>query len=72
MIAAMAPSFVIAAYLFILQYRLPVGLLFSGWQPWLSTMSLAGNSWMSALCHKQTFAGRGAIIDFDQIAARAG
>jgi acyl-lipid omega-6 desaturase (Delta-12 desaturase) len=26
------------AYLFILQYRLPVGLLFSGWQPWLSTM----------------------------------
>jgi omega-6 fatty acid desaturase (delta-12 desaturase) len=27
------------AYLFILQYRLPVGLLFSGWQPWLSTMS---------------------------------
>ena len=27
---------------------------------------------MSALCHKQTFAGRGAIIDFDQIAARAG
>jgi omega-6 fatty acid desaturase (delta-12 desaturase) len=27
------------AYLFILQYRLPVGLLFSGWQPWLSTMA---------------------------------
>jgi omega-6 fatty acid desaturase (delta-12 desaturase) len=27
------------AYLFILQYRLPVGLLFNGWQPWLSTMA---------------------------------
>ncbi len=27
------------AYLFILQYRLPVGLLSSGWQPWLSTMA---------------------------------
>jgi acyl-lipid omega-6 desaturase (Delta-12 desaturase) len=27
------------AYLFILQYRLPVGLFFNGWQPWLSTMS---------------------------------
>jgi omega-6 fatty acid desaturase (delta-12 desaturase) len=27
------------AYLFILQYRLPVGLLFAGWQPWLSTMA---------------------------------
>jgi omega-6 fatty acid desaturase (delta-12 desaturase) len=26
------------AYLFILQYRLPVGMLFNGWQPWLSTM----------------------------------
>jgi fatty acid desaturase len=25
--------------LFILQYRLPVGLFFNGWQPWLSTMS---------------------------------
>jgi omega-6 fatty acid desaturase (delta-12 desaturase) len=27
------------AYLFILQYRLPIGLLFNGWQPWLSTMA---------------------------------
>ncbi len=27
------------AYLFILQYRLPVGLLSNGWQPWLSTMA---------------------------------
>jgi acyl-lipid omega-6 desaturase (Delta-12 desaturase) len=27
------------AYLFILQYRLPVGLHFNGWQPWLSTMA---------------------------------
>jgi len=26
------------AYLFILQYRLPFGLLRAGWQPWLSTM----------------------------------
>ncbi len=27
------------AYLFILQYRLPVGLLRNGWRPWLSTMA---------------------------------
>ncbi len=27
------------AYLFILQYRLPVGLFSSGWQPWLSTVA---------------------------------
>jgi acyl-lipid omega-6 desaturase (Delta-12 desaturase) len=27
------------AYLFILQFRLPVGLLFNGWRPWLSTMA---------------------------------
>jgi omega-6 fatty acid desaturase (delta-12 desaturase) len=27
------------AYLFILRHRLPVGLLFSGWQAWLSTMA---------------------------------
>ena len=27
------------AYLFILRYRLPVGLFFSGRQPWLSTMA---------------------------------
>jgi omega-6 fatty acid desaturase (delta-12 desaturase) len=27
------------AYLFILQQRLPVGLLLSGWRPWLSTMA---------------------------------
>jgi omega-6 fatty acid desaturase (delta-12 desaturase) len=27
------------AYLFILQYRLPVGLFSSGWKPWLSTMA---------------------------------
>ena len=27
------------AYLFILRNRLPFGLLFSGWQPWLSTMA---------------------------------
>ena len=27
------------AYLFILQHRLPVGLMRSGWQPWLSTMA---------------------------------
>src|SRR6266700_3728191 len=26
------------AYLFILQYRLPLGLVRAGWQPWLSTM----------------------------------
>jgi omega-6 fatty acid desaturase (delta-12 desaturase) len=27
------------AYLFFLQYRLPVGLMRAGWQPWLSTMA---------------------------------
>jgi omega-6 fatty acid desaturase (delta-12 desaturase) len=27
------------AYLFILEHRLPVGLMRSGWQPWLSTMA---------------------------------
>jgi omega-6 fatty acid desaturase (delta-12 desaturase) len=27
------------AYLFILQHRLPVGLMRNGWQPWLSTMA---------------------------------
>ena len=27
------------AYLFILQHRLPVGLMRAGWQPWLSTMT---------------------------------
>jgi omega-6 fatty acid desaturase (delta-12 desaturase) len=27
------------AYLFILQHRLPVGLMRSGWQPWVSTMA---------------------------------
>jgi omega-6 fatty acid desaturase (delta-12 desaturase) len=27
------------AYLFILQYRLPVGLMRGGWQPWVSTMA---------------------------------
>ena len=27
------------AYLFFLQHRLPVGLMSSGWQPWLSTMA---------------------------------
>jgi acyl-lipid omega-6 desaturase (Delta-12 desaturase) len=27
------------AYLFILQYRLPVGLMRGGWMPWLSTMA---------------------------------
>jgi omega-6 fatty acid desaturase (delta-12 desaturase) len=27
------------AYLFILQYRLPVGLMRSGWRPWMSTMA---------------------------------
>ena len=26
------------AYLFILQYRLPVGMMRGGWQPWASTM----------------------------------
>ena len=26
------------AYLFLLQHRLPVGLMRAGWQPWLSTM----------------------------------
>jgi omega-6 fatty acid desaturase (delta-12 desaturase) len=30
------------AYLFILQQRLPVGLMRSGWQPWLSTMATNG------------------------------
>lgn len=27
------------AYLFVLQHRLPVGLMRAGWQPWLSTMA---------------------------------
>jgi omega-6 fatty acid desaturase (delta-12 desaturase) len=27
------------AYLFILQYRLPVGLMRAGWKPWVSTMA---------------------------------
>ena len=27
------------AYLFILQFRLPIGLMRKGWQPWLSTMA---------------------------------
>jgi acyl-lipid omega-6 desaturase (Delta-12 desaturase) len=27
------------AYLFLLQHRLPVGMMRSGWQPWLSTMA---------------------------------
>ena len=27
------------AYLFLLQHRLPVGLMRAGWQPWLSTMA---------------------------------
>jgi omega-6 fatty acid desaturase (delta-12 desaturase) len=27
------------AYLFVVQHRLPVGLMRSGWQPWLSTMA---------------------------------
>ncbi len=27
------------AYLFILQHRLPVGLMSNGWQPWMSTMA---------------------------------
>src|SRR5260370_6003277 len=27
------------AYLFILQHRLPVGLMRGGWQPWISTMA---------------------------------
>jgi acyl-lipid omega-6 desaturase (Delta-12 desaturase) len=27
------------AYLFIVQHRLPVGLMHNGWQPWLSTMA---------------------------------
>jgi omega-6 fatty acid desaturase (delta-12 desaturase) len=27
------------AYLFILRHRLPVGMMHSGWQPWLSTMT---------------------------------
>jgi len=27
------------AYLFFIQHRLPVGLMCSGWQPWLSTMA---------------------------------
>jgi len=27
------------AYLFVIQHRLPVGLMRSGWQPWLSTMA---------------------------------
>ena len=30
------------AYLFILRQRLPVGLLLSGWRPWLSTMATNG------------------------------
>jgi omega-6 fatty acid desaturase (delta-12 desaturase) len=28
------------AYLFIVQHRLPVGLMRKGWQPWLSTMPM--------------------------------
>lgn len=35
------------AYLFILQFRLPVGLMRDGWQPWLSTM--ATNAGVAAL-----------------------
>src|SRR5439155_8859971 len=27
------------AYLFVLQHRLPIGLMRAGWQPWLSTMA---------------------------------
>ena len=27
------------AYLFLLQHRLPVGMMRAGWQPWLSTMA---------------------------------
>jgi acyl-lipid omega-6 desaturase (Delta-12 desaturase) len=27
------------AYLFILQHRLPMGMMGSGWRPWLSTMA---------------------------------
>jgi Fatty acid desaturase len=27
------------AYLFVLRHRLPIGLMFSGWQAWLSTMA---------------------------------
>jgi omega-6 fatty acid desaturase (delta-12 desaturase) len=27
------------AYLFIIQYRLPIGMMSKGWQPWLSTMA---------------------------------
>jgi omega-6 fatty acid desaturase (delta-12 desaturase) len=27
------------AYLFIVQHRLPVGLMRAGWQPWLSAMA---------------------------------
>jgi omega-6 fatty acid desaturase (delta-12 desaturase) len=30
------------AYLFILQHRLPVGLMRAGWQPWFSTMATNG------------------------------
>jgi acyl-lipid omega-6 desaturase (Delta-12 desaturase) len=26
-------------YLFVVQYRLPVGMMLRGWQPWLSTMA---------------------------------
>ena len=27
------------AYLFLLQHRLPVGLMRGGWRPWISTMA---------------------------------
>ncbi len=30
------------AYLFILQHRLPIGMMRGGWQPWLSTMATNG------------------------------
>ena len=47
------------AYLFLLQYRLPVGLMRNGWQPWASTMAtnlaialiIAILVWLSASKH---------------------
>jgi acyl-lipid omega-6 desaturase (Delta-12 desaturase) len=49
------------AYLFIVQHRLPVGLMRNGWQPWLSTM--ATNAAIAALVVTvMWFAGVGAFL----------
>ena len=44
------------AYLFLLQHRLPIGLMRGGWQPWISTM--ATNARDRAFCVGADLAGR--------------